>query len=114
MINEEELSTLFENSLKMMDDKMYQLIMYDFNFLTDYYIKIINNEENTHFCIDPCPHLEIYVNKENLEEIYKYLTNNQMGYYLLVKKIKEKYKIVADPTILETLLDYYYDFLIKE
>jgi hypothetical protein len=110
---EDELSYLFENNLKILDSKINNLILYDFNNLADYYIKIIKNEDNLNFCIDPYPEFEVYINKTVIQQMYEYLIYNQFGYKLLYKIIENKYKIYIDKNILNSLLDYYYDSLLN-
>jgi hypothetical protein len=112
-MDEEELSNLFNNSLKILDKNIYQLIIKDFNVLTNYYIKILEHEEEMNFCIDPCPELEIYINKEIINEMYIYLSRNQVGYNLLYFMIKDKYKINPEQNLLNSLLDYYFELLLN-
>jgi len=110
---DEELSNLFKNNLKIIDKIVYDLIIHDFNILTDYYIKILKNEENLNFCIDPSPHLDMYINNDTIKEMNDYLSYDFTAYKLLYKMINEKYKINPDPNLLNSLLDYYFDFLLN-
>jgi hypothetical protein len=109
----DELSKLFTNSLKIIDKKIYDLILHDFYILTDYYIKILKNENDFNFCIDPCPELDMYMNEENIYDMYTYLSYDNTGYKLLFNMIKEKYNIKPEENILNPLLDYYFEFLLN-
>lgn len=110
---DDELSNLFNNSLKIIDKKIYDLIIHDFNILTDYYIKILQNDGDFNFCIDPCPELDMYINEEIINNMYNYLSYEHTGYKLLFRMIKEKYKIYPEENILNSLLDYYFEFLLN-
>jgi hypothetical protein len=83
----------------------------DFNILTDYYIKILQNNDDFNFCIDPCPELDMYINEEIINNMYNYLSYEYTGYKLLFTMIKDKYKIDPEENILSSLLDYYFEFL---
>ena len=108
---DDELSNLFNNNLKIIDKKIYDLIIHDFNILTDYYIKILQNNDDFNFCIDPCPELDMYINEEIINNMYNYLSYEYTGYKLLFTMIKDKYKIDPEENILSSLLDYYFEFL---
>ena len=113
MDTEEELCNLLNNNLKIIDKVIHDLIIHDFTILTDYYFEIMKNEGNFNFCIDPSPHLDLYINNKTIEEMYEYLSNNFTGYKLLYKMIKDKYKIIPEENIISSLLDYYFDLLLN-
>lgn len=111
---DDELSNLFNNKLNLkIDKKIYQLILHDFNILADYYIKILQNEGDFNFCIDPCPELDVYIDEDIISIIYNYLSFDYTGHKLLLKIIKDKYNIESEENIIISLLDYYFDFLIN-
>jgi hypothetical protein len=110
---EDELCNLLNNKLKIIDKETHELIIHDFTILTNYYFEIMKNEENFNFCIDPSPHLDIYINNKTIKDMYNYLSDDFTGYKLLYKMIKDKYKIIPEENIISSLLDYYFEFLLN-
>ena len=108
-----DLSYLFNNNLKIIDKKTYDLINNDIDILSDYYIKILCNECNFNFCIDICSELDMYMTDEIVDDMNTYLSFDNRGYKLLFNRIKDKHNIIPDEKILISLLDYYFDLLLS-
>lgn len=107
-----ELTTLLQNvQIDELEPILLQIIDYDFNKLTDFFIN-----RQTEFYIEPEPIHEYYLNPENCKRIYNYLIHDCKGYCLLKKKvllINEKFKIynLIEDKDIQTYVDYYLDCL---
>ena len=105
---------LSEINIEKPDDIILQIIEYDFNQLTRFFL---NGETNIY--IEPEPFHEYYLTPENCRIIYNYLSNNYIGYNLLKKKVSQeiilkRFNIPINDNDIQTYVDYYLQTLIVE
>lgn len=111
--NVDVLSDLFEKNCQIIDPNILKLIDHDMDTLANYYGEIINNIDNCNFVIDPIPELDLYLDENSVKTIYSYLTYEKKGYHILFNKIGMQYQIIPDKLLTDTLLDYYFDYLLN-
>ncbi len=113
----ENLCLILKNQSIEASEKIRQIVNYDIEKMTKFYFLWLENQENIEFIIDPLPELDMYIDEEICAEMVKYISNENKGISLMVNSIKSKYPYQNPPIavdIIETMLNYYCDYLLQK
>ncbi len=113
----ENLCLILKNQSIETSEKIRQIVNYDIEKMTKFYFLWLENQENIEFIIDPLPELDMYIDEEICAEMVKYISNENKGVSLMVDSIKSKYPYQNPPIatdIIETMLNYYCDYLLQK
>ncbi len=113
----ENLCLILKNQSIEASEKIRQIVNYDIEKMTKFYFLWLENQENIEFIIDPLPELDMYIDQEICAEMVKYISNENKGVSLMVDSIKSKYPYQNPPIavdIIETMLNYYCDYLLQK
>ena len=108
-----EITDMLNNiEINKPNDILINIINYDFDKLTELFIK-----NDTNISIESDPIHEYYLTIENCQIIYNYLNNNHNGYNLLKSKllnnnIVKRFNIQINDNDIQSYVDYYLEKLI--
>jgi hypothetical protein len=103
----DELIDRISNNFSVKENIAILIAEQDIIVLADYYDNLNKKSFDLEVIIGGCTY------KDVSKDIYEYLVYDQRGYNKLYEVVAEKYNIIPDKITIQTIMDYYYDYLLS-
>ena len=103
----DELIDRISNNFSVKENISILIAEQDIIVLADYYDNLNKKSFDLEVIIGGCTY------KDVSKDIYEYLVYDQRGYNKLYEVVAKKYNIIPDKITIQTIMDYYYDYLLS-